>query len=167
MDSTTTNLYPYLERTTKFIHSARMNGGNVYVHCSAGISRSSTVTLSYMMTVYDRPFLEVPFFSFIPHHFDLPPKKGDYLLKFLPTNIFFSFFQLLGHLRRMRSCVHPNSSFQQQLRQFVFLFYFLFCFFLLIYPFHFSFKKMGNRPQETFPSRINFERKRRRVGKDL
>uniref|UniRef100_A0A7S4PBD8 Protein-tyrosine-phosphatase n=1 Tax=Paramoeba aestuarina TaxID=180227 RepID=A0A7S4PBD8_9EUKA len=82
LDSTTTNLYPYLERTTRFIHSARMGGGNVYVHCSAGISRSSTVTLSYMMTVYDLPFLE-----------------------------------LLGHLRRMRSCVHPNTSFQEQLRQ--------------------------------------------------
>ena len=39
-----------------------MNGGNVYVHCSAGVSRSSTITLSYMMTVYDLPFEEVYLF---------------------------------------------------------------------------------------------------------
>mmetsp|Transcript_5434 Transcript_5434/g.7002 ORF Transcript_5434/g.7002 Transcript_5434/m.7002 type:complete len:180 (-) Transcript_5434:60-599(-) len=56
MDSTSADLSKYFERTTTFIHEARLSGGNVYVHCSAGISRSTTITLAYMMTLYDQPY---------------------------------------------------------------------------------------------------------------
>mmetsp|Transcript_29043 Transcript_29043/g.81251 ORF Transcript_29043/g.81251 Transcript_29043/m.81251 type:complete len:217 (+) Transcript_29043:179-829(+) len=59
MDTHSTNLSQYFVKTTKFIHEARKKGGNVYVHCSAGISRSSTITLAYMMTFYDRPLDEL------------------------------------------------------------------------------------------------------------
>jgi protein-tyrosine phosphatase len=50
LDAPTTNLYKYFERTTRFIHEARCEGGNVLIHCAAGISRSSTITLAYLMT---------------------------------------------------------------------------------------------------------------------
>lgn len=46
-------LASHLPETTLFIHEARINGGNVYVHCAAGISRSSTVSLAYFMTWLD------------------------------------------------------------------------------------------------------------------
>ncbi len=35
-DCLTTDLYQYFEQTTQFIHEARGEGGNVYVHCAAG-----------------------------------------------------------------------------------------------------------------------------------
>eukprot|EP01088_Endostelium_zonatum_P018965 TRINITY_DN6318_c0_g1_i1.p1 TRINITY_DN6318_c0_g1~~TRINITY_DN6318_c0_g1_i1.p1 ORF type:complete len:196 (-),score=30.18 TRINITY_DN6318_c0_g1_i1:82-669(-) len=47
------DLYTHLERTSKFIHKARVNGGKVYVHCAAGISRSSTVTIAYFCAWFD------------------------------------------------------------------------------------------------------------------
>ena len=36
-DMPTTDLFQHFERTTVFIHEARLKGGNVYVHCSAGM----------------------------------------------------------------------------------------------------------------------------------
>jgi atypical dual specificity phosphatase len=59
LDSTYTDLSKYFEKTTRFIHDARLNGGNVYVHCAAGISRSSTISLAYLMTWFDQPFDEL------------------------------------------------------------------------------------------------------------
>eukprot|EP01083_Nonionella_stella_P299044 1014756_1 len=38
-----------LERTAVMIHKARLGDGVVYVHCMAGISRSSTIVLAYLM----------------------------------------------------------------------------------------------------------------------
>jgi predicted protein tyrosine phosphatase len=46
-------LRPHFEDTTKFIHTARAGGGNVYVHCSAGISRSTTISIAYLTTWLD------------------------------------------------------------------------------------------------------------------
>ncbi|XP_070574519.1 dual specificity protein phosphatase 22-B-like isoform X2 [Ptychodera flava] len=50
-DSPQQNLSQYFRRCIKFIHEARLNGGAVLVHCLAGMSRSVTVTVAYIMTV--------------------------------------------------------------------------------------------------------------------
>jgi len=47
------NLSQYFPRCNDFIHAARLSGGNVLVHCVAGVSRSVTVTVAYLMTIAD------------------------------------------------------------------------------------------------------------------
>ncbi|XP_033754414.1 dual specificity protein phosphatase 22-like [Pecten maximus] len=47
-DQTLTKFFP---QCIDFIHEARLKGGNVIVHCIAGVSRSVTVTAAYIMTV--------------------------------------------------------------------------------------------------------------------
>ncbi|XP_013776655.1 dual specificity protein phosphatase 22-B-like [Limulus polyphemus] len=50
-DSPCQNLTQFFPRCNDFIHSARTNGGNVLVHCLAGMSRSVTVAVAYIMSV--------------------------------------------------------------------------------------------------------------------
>ncbi|XP_067652215.1 dual specificity protein phosphatase 22-B-like [Haliotis asinina] len=50
-DNSEQNLTQFFPQCIDFIHSARLNGGCVLVHCLAGISRSVTVTSAYIMTV--------------------------------------------------------------------------------------------------------------------
>ena len=45
VDYTSQNLYPYIEEAVKFIK----NGKIVFVHCAAGISRSSSMIIAYLM----------------------------------------------------------------------------------------------------------------------
>lgn len=45
------NLLPHLERAVHFIKSALSQGGKVLVHCQAGVSRSASVVLAYLMAV--------------------------------------------------------------------------------------------------------------------
>lgn len=49
-DVPTAKLRKHFEETTRFIHKARLSGEVVLVHCYAGVSRSSTITLAYLMT---------------------------------------------------------------------------------------------------------------------
>ncbi|KAL3685725.1 hypothetical protein R1sor_003747 [Riccia sorocarpa] len=48
-DSAGVNLAKHFDRCFAFIDEARMNGGAVLVHCLAGISRSVTVAVAYLM----------------------------------------------------------------------------------------------------------------------
>lgn len=50
-DSPTQNISQFFSQCNDFIHNARVNGGNVLVHCLAGVSRSVTVVVAYVMTV--------------------------------------------------------------------------------------------------------------------
>eukprot|EP00826_Nyctotherus_ovalis_P021459 TRINITY_DN1692_c0_g1_i6.p1 TRINITY_DN1692_c0_g1~~TRINITY_DN1692_c0_g1_i6.p1 ORF type:complete len:150 (+),score=29.14 TRINITY_DN1692_c0_g1_i6:118-567(+) len=49
MDSPGANIYKFFEPAVKFIEKARAAGKNVLVNCAAGISRSSSLVLAYMM----------------------------------------------------------------------------------------------------------------------
>ncbi|XP_046842283.1 dual specificity protein phosphatase 22-B-like isoform X2 [Xenia sp. Carnegie-2017] len=53
------DLTPYFEASTLFIHKARCEGGNVLVHCWAGISRSTTLTIAYIMAVTNMNWTEI------------------------------------------------------------------------------------------------------------
>jgi len=46
--------FQHFDRTYKFIRQAHLDGGRVLVHCKMGISRSASVTISYMMKQYDK-----------------------------------------------------------------------------------------------------------------
>ncbi|XP_071555290.1 uncharacterized protein [Temnothorax nylanderi] len=49
-DSPDQNLTQYFSLCNDFIHSARLRGGNVLIHCLAGMSRSVTVAVAYIMS---------------------------------------------------------------------------------------------------------------------
>lgn len=50
-DSPDQNLVQYFTITNDFIHAARLREGNVLIHCLAGMSRSITVCIAYIMSV--------------------------------------------------------------------------------------------------------------------
>ncbi|XP_022917928.1 dual specificity protein phosphatase 22 isoform X2 [Onthophagus taurus] len=50
-DSPDQNLTQYFSLCNDFIHAARLREGNVLIHCLAGMSRSVTVTVAYIMSV--------------------------------------------------------------------------------------------------------------------
>ncbi|XP_054836224.1 dual specificity protein phosphatase 15 [Eublepharis macularius] len=45
------NIKKHFKECIHFIHSCRLRGGNCLVHCLAGISRSTTIVLVYVMAV--------------------------------------------------------------------------------------------------------------------
>jgi protein phosphatase slingshot len=49
LDSEKVNIKQYFEQTNQFIDEAIKNNGSVLVHCHAGISRSSTILMAYIM----------------------------------------------------------------------------------------------------------------------
>uniref|UniRef100_A0A8D9A6S9 Dual specificity protein phosphatase 15 n=1 Tax=Cacopsylla melanoneura TaxID=428564 RepID=A0A8D9A6S9_9HEMI len=50
-DTPEQNLAQYFPLCNDFIHAARLRGGHVLIHCLAGMSRSVTVTIAYIMSV--------------------------------------------------------------------------------------------------------------------
>ncbi|KFW73830.1 Dual specificity protein phosphatase 22-A, partial [Phalacrocorax carbo] len=50
-DSSSQNLLQHFKECIKFIHECRLGGGGCLVHCLAGISRSTTILVAYLMTV--------------------------------------------------------------------------------------------------------------------
>jgi protein-tyrosine phosphatase len=57
-DMSSSDLSVYFSECVDYIHSCRIKGGSVFVHCAAGISRSVTITVMYMMTVSEHSFEE-------------------------------------------------------------------------------------------------------------
>ncbi|XP_063801757.1 dual specificity protein phosphatase 22-A-like [Pseudophryne corroboree] len=50
-DSSSQNLIQHFKKCIKFIHECRLRGGGCLVHCLAGVSRSTTIVVAYLMTV--------------------------------------------------------------------------------------------------------------------
>uniref|UniRef100_A0A8B9PYP2 Dual specificity protein phosphatase 15 n=1 Tax=Apteryx owenii TaxID=8824 RepID=A0A8B9PYP2_APTOW len=50
-DSSSQNLMQHFKECIEFIHECRLRGGGCLVHCLAGVSRSTTVLVAYLMTV--------------------------------------------------------------------------------------------------------------------
>jgi hypothetical protein len=55
-DEITQNISKYFAESYKFIDDNISNGNNVLVHCHAGISRSVTIVISYIMKKYSLPY---------------------------------------------------------------------------------------------------------------
>lgn len=55
VDHESENIGPWLDPGFHFIHSHLMNKKNVLVHCQAGISRSATIVLYYLMKRFGVP----------------------------------------------------------------------------------------------------------------
>uniref|UniRef100_A0A8C8RI57 Dual specificity protein phosphatase 22 n=1 Tax=Pelusios castaneus TaxID=367368 RepID=A0A8C8RI57_9SAUR len=47
------NLTKHFKESIKFIHECRLRGGGCLIHCLAGVSRSTTILVAYLMTVTD------------------------------------------------------------------------------------------------------------------
>ncbi|KAJ8303583.1 hypothetical protein KUTeg_019979 [Tegillarca granosa] len=50
-DTPDQELMQFFPQCIDFIHKARLKGGNVLIHCLAGVSRSVTIACAYIMTV--------------------------------------------------------------------------------------------------------------------
>jgi len=57
-DHTKQNLIKHFKETIVFIHESRLKGEGCLVHCVAGVSRSVTLVVAYIMTVTGRGWVE-------------------------------------------------------------------------------------------------------------
>ncbi|XP_032074348.1 dual specificity protein phosphatase 15 [Thamnophis elegans] len=57
-DTPEANIKKHFKKCIRFIHSCRLQGGSCLVHCLAGISRSTTIVLAYLMAVTQLGWLE-------------------------------------------------------------------------------------------------------------
>lgn len=55
-DMASVNIKSHIPEAISFIHRHRLAGNNVLVHCAAGMSRSASIMISYMMAKYRLPF---------------------------------------------------------------------------------------------------------------
>uniref|UniRef100_U3JSF7 Dual specificity protein phosphatase 15 n=1 Tax=Ficedula albicollis TaxID=59894 RepID=U3JSF7_FICAL len=58
-DTPEANIKRHFKECISFIHQCRLHGGNCLVHCLAGISRSTTVVVAYVMVVTELSCQEV------------------------------------------------------------------------------------------------------------
>lgn len=56
MDVPWENLSKYFIACNKFIKGALEQGGTVFVHCYAGVSRSATIVIAYLMSEHHMNF---------------------------------------------------------------------------------------------------------------
>ena len=94
-DSPNANIYKYFDITYDFIHDKISKGENVLVHCYAGVSRSATIVLNYML-----------------RNFYKNQKRNVKILS--PQEIQYS---ALEFVRSRRPIVNPNKGFLSQLFQ--------------------------------------------------
>ena len=51
-DRTDFDILPNLQMASSIIRNVVSKGGNIYIHCMQGVSRSVTVTIAYLITKY-------------------------------------------------------------------------------------------------------------------
>lgn len=52
VDDNNEDMFKYFEEVYKFVDDCIENNGKILIHCAAGISRSSTCTISYLIKKY-------------------------------------------------------------------------------------------------------------------
>uniref|UniRef100_A0A8D8H387 Dual specificity protein phosphatase 19 n=1 Tax=Culex pipiens TaxID=7175 RepID=A0A8D8H387_CULPI len=58
LDLPETDLAVVIKQSSEFIEGCRRDGGRVLVHCNAGVSRSTSVVIGYLMKHHDYSFLQ-------------------------------------------------------------------------------------------------------------
>ena len=58
LDMPQANLKQHFQSCIKFIKDAIADGGTVYVHCYAGVSRSATIIIAYLMQEHGMSYLD-------------------------------------------------------------------------------------------------------------
>lgn len=99
LDCPTQNLRKYFDGTLKFMRSAIDDGGRVLIHCNAGISRSSTFVIAFIMR-YEGKSLDEAYAQV------KAVRSGERLSISLTAN------------QRLVSVACPNFGFMQQLREY-------------------------------------------------
>jgi len=62
-DTESADIGSFVPMAVEFIHNSIKQNKNVLVHCAAGVSRSASITISYIMAKYQLPFQEA--FQFV------------------------------------------------------------------------------------------------------
>lgn len=57
-DNAQQDIKQFFDEAIDFIHEARINNGNVLVHCLAGVSRSASLVIAYLMTITEMPWYD-------------------------------------------------------------------------------------------------------------
>lgn len=57
-DNAQENIKQFFKDAIDFIHEARINNGNVLVHCLAGVSRSASLCIAYIITITEMPWYD-------------------------------------------------------------------------------------------------------------
>jgi len=63
MDVPWENLQQYFHSSIQFIKKAIEAGGSVFVHCYAGVSRSATIVIAYLMSEHNYEMYEAISFT--------------------------------------------------------------------------------------------------------
>jgi protein tyrosine phosphatase len=102
-DIPSADISEYFNETYKFIKKHISKGENVLVHCMAGISRSSTIVLNYLLrNLYENN----PEISFNKHTYNNTEQNS------CPCNILKN---VLNYVRQQRRVVNPNNGFMKKL----------------------------------------------------
>lgn len=89
-DLPNTDISKYFDVTYNFIKKHLSKGENVLVHCAAGISRSSTIILNYIIrNIYEHGYVQKDPYNIVK--------------------------DVINYSRTRRSVINPNQGFQQQL----------------------------------------------------
>ena len=95
----TSNLRKYFELTNAFIDDALENGGRVFVHCSIGKSRSSTVVIAYLMHKFGWSLPEA--FQFVKKRRTQAEPNPGFLAQLYQYGSELDFNRLLNHQQYM------------------------------------------------------------------
>jgi len=105
-----------LKELHDYIHGKRTQGINVLVHCEAGVSRSATVVISYVMAAHDLRFKDALKYVRTRRFFVNPNAGFTYQLALLQFNVDYPLFTKRGNEVKVAKLKEPNLNFALDLK---------------------------------------------------